>query len=150
MAAERLNIKLTGKRAAKDETLLHRACSTIVSQVDAMKQMVNDFRDYARLPAAVLAPLDINAFLKELEALYSAAGTPIELNLTEPLPAVNADSNQLRQVIHNLVGNALDATVETKEPEIRISTGIVETTGSVRVVLRQRPGFFTGYPVSGF
>lgn len=107
-----------------------------------MKQMVNDFRDYARLPAAVLAPLDINAFLKELEALYSAAGTPIELNLTESLPAVNADSNQLRQVIHNLVGNALDATVETKEPEIRISTGIVETTGSVRVVLEDNgPGF---------
>ena len=142
LAAERLNIKLTGKLDAKDETLLHRACSTIVSQVDAMKQMVNDFRDYARLPAAVLAPLDINAFLKELEALYSAAGTPIELNLTESLPAVNADSNQLRQVIHNLVGNALDATVETKEPEIRISTGIVETTGSVRVVLEDNgPGF---------
>ena len=109
LAAERLEMKLSGKLDDKNEALLHRITGTIVTQVDAMKQMVNDFRDFAKLPEAVLKPLDLNVFLKELAEFYHSAGTPIQLHCEETLPEICGDANQLRQVFHNLISNSIEA-----------------------------------------
>jgi len=109
LSAERLEMKLAGKLASEDAEVLARGTRTIVNQVAALKSMVDDFRDYSRLPAPVLAGLDLNALVLEVLALYETSSTPIAKKLAPGLPQVWADSAQMRQVLHNLVQNAQDA-----------------------------------------
>jgi nitrogen fixation/metabolism regulation signal transduction histidine kinase len=94
--------------------LLRKGTDTIVSQVDAMKRMVDDFRDYAKAPPAVLTPLDLNALIEGILNLYLAEDESdvIHTMLTPNLPMVMGDATQLRQVIHNLLQNAQDALAD--------------------------------------
>ena len=109
LSAERLEMKLGERLPREDAETLKRATETIVNQVAALKAMVDDFRDYARLPAPEPAPLDLNQLVRQVLALYENSTVPIAKHLAEPLPPVWADGAQIRQVIHNLVQNAQDA-----------------------------------------
>jgi len=109
LSAERLEMKLGERLPREDAETLRRATETIVNQVAALKAMVDDFRDYARLPAPEPAPLDLNRLVRQVLALYENSSVPIAKHLAEPLPPVWADGAQIRQVIHNLVQNAQDA-----------------------------------------
>jgi nitrogen fixation/metabolism regulation signal transduction histidine kinase len=109
LSAERLEMKLGERLPREDAETLKRATETIVNQVAALKAMVDDFRDYARLPAPELAPLDLNTLVRQVLALYENSTVPIAKHLAEPLPLAWADGAQIRQVIHNLVQNAQDA-----------------------------------------
>ena len=124
LSAERLQHKLESKLEGADQAMLVRAVGTIVNQVQAMKQLVNEFRDYARLPSAKLSPLDLNALVTEVLTLYAEAQERghllAELALNPPLIA--GDATQLRQVIHNLVQNALDAVAEQPDGLVRVRT----------------------------
>jgi nitrogen fixation/metabolism regulation signal transduction histidine kinase len=122
LSAERLQFKLSDKLDADGQRLLARATSTIVDQVEAMKNMVNSFRDYARLPQPVLAPLDLNRLVDEVLALYETSEPRIERHLAADLPEVSGDAGQLRQVIHNLLQNAQDALADAPSPCISIQT----------------------------
>jgi nitrogen fixation/metabolism regulation signal transduction histidine kinase len=155
LSAERLQMKLEGKLEAADAALLARATTTIVNQVDAMKRMVDDFRDYARTPPAVLEPLDLNALIGEILTLYLAedASDIIHATLAPNLPRVMGDPTQLRQVIHNLLQNAQDALADrgpgAQAPRIDVATEIIRYTGAdgtageaVRLaILDNGPGF---------
>jgi nitrogen fixation/metabolism regulation signal transduction histidine kinase len=114
LSAERLQMKLEGRLSEADAALLNRSTSTIVNQVDAMKRMVDDFRDYAKAPPAVLQPLNLNGLIREILDLYLAGDESdiIHAALAPNLPAVMGDATQLRQVIHNLLQNAQDAMSE--------------------------------------
>jgi nitrogen fixation/metabolism regulation signal transduction histidine kinase len=114
LSAERLQMKLEGKLNAQDAAMLNKGTATIVNQVSAMKRMVDDFRDYAKTPPAVLAPLDLNALIEEILHLYIGGdeGGVIHAQLGDGLPQVMGDATQLRQVIHNLLQNAQDAVAE--------------------------------------
>src|SRR5512134_1576416 len=116
LSAERLEMKLEGKLAREDAEILRRNTQTIVNQVTALKSMVDDFGDYARLPAPVQTGLDLNALVADVLALYEHSRVPISRRLAPALPPVWADSAQIRQVIHNLVQNAQDALENRKEP----------------------------------
>jgi nitrogen fixation/metabolism regulation signal transduction histidine kinase len=116
LSAERLEMKLEGKLALEDAEVLRRNTQTIVNQVTALKSMVDDFGDYARLPAPVQAGLDLNALVADVLALYEHSRVPVAKRLAPGLPQVWADSAQIRQVIHNLVQNAQDALENRKEP----------------------------------
>ncbi len=116
LAAERLQMKLAAKLPPEQADVLVRGASTIVSQVAAMKRMVDDFRDYARVPPARLVPLDLNALIEEVAALYALGdgdagpgAAAVELQLAPALPPIDGDAGQLRQVIHNLIANAHEA-----------------------------------------
>jgi len=113
LSAERLEMKLTGKVAAPEQALLTKSVKTIVDQVDAMKRLVNEFRDYARLPAAELKPVDLNELAHDVLNLYANEGTPVSVRaeLDADCPLILGDAQQLRQVMHNLLQNAQDATV---------------------------------------
>lgn len=123
LAAQRLELKLGDKLEGADKALLAKSVKTIVEQVGAMLRLVNDFRDYARLPAAELKPLDLNALVADIVSLYPSADKlpekiadnagahiPVLAHLDTHAPPVLADAQQLRQVIHNLLQNAQDAT----------------------------------------
>lgn len=117
LSAERLERRLADRLPEADRAILVKSVHTIIEQVDAMKRLVNEFRDYARLPAARLASLDLNNLVAQVLHLYGT-GTdgahPGQVALRfEPDPAcppILGDAQQLRQVIHNLVQNALDAS----------------------------------------
>ncbi|MDQ3215066.1 MAG: ATP-binding protein [Pseudomonadota bacterium] len=128
LAAERLQMKLIEKLSVPDADVLKRGTSTIVNQVAAMKRMVDDFRDYARVPPARLSPLALNTLVEEVASLYGAevSGGAIELSLRSGLPLIEGDATQLRQVIHNLVANAQDALLGRSDARIFVRTELVE------------------------
>src|SRR5213078_3292358 len=126
LSAERLEMKLADRLSSDDAETLRRSTSTIVSQVTALKAMVDDFRDYARLPAPQPTRLDVNALVGEVLALYENSRVPITQRLAAGLPPVWADGAQIRQVIHNLVQNAQDALENVRQsgasPAIEVRT----------------------------
>lgn len=128
LAAERLQMKLIEKLSLPDADVLKRGTSIIVNQVTAMKRMVNDFRDYARVPPARLSPLALNTLIEEVAALYGAeAGSgAIQLSLRPGLPLIEGDPTQLRQVIHNLLVNSQDALAGRSDARIQVRTELVE------------------------
>jgi nitrogen fixation/metabolism regulation signal transduction histidine kinase len=120
LSAERLALKLADRLDEEGRAMLERSTRTIVNQVEAMKNLVNAFRDYARLPTPVLAPLDLGALVREVLHLYESARVPVELELEAGLPPVLGDASQLRQVIHNLLQNAQEALADTAAPRIQL------------------------------
>jgi nitrogen fixation/metabolism regulation signal transduction histidine kinase len=128
LAAERLQMKLIEKLSFPDTDVLKRGTSTIVSQVTAMKRMVDDFRDYARVPPARLSPLALNTLVEEVAALYGveASHGAIQLSLRPGLPLIEGDATQLRQVIHNLLVNSQDALAGRSDARIQVRTELVE------------------------
>jgi nitrogen fixation/metabolism regulation signal transduction histidine kinase len=126
LSAERIEMKFADRLGAEDAEALRRGTQTIVNQVAALKAMVDDFRDYARLPAPAPAALDLNALVREVLALYEQSKAPIRTRLADGLPPVWADAAQIRQVIHNLVQNAQDALEHPRaprgEPAIEVRT----------------------------
>ncbi len=149
LSAERLAMKLAGKLEPPEQAVVQKSVKTIVDQVDAMKRLVNEFRDYARLPAADLKPLQINALIRDVIHLYDTenAKAPICLELDEACPAVVGDAQQLRQVIHNLLQNAQDACASATTPRdgsrtVTVRTQWQEATHRVRLsILDQGDGF---------
>ncbi|MES2535427.1 MAG: ATP-binding protein [Pseudomonadota bacterium] len=114
LSAERLQMKLEGKLTPQDAAMLNKGTATIVNQVAAMQRMVDDFRDYAKTPPAVLTPLNLNDLIEEILGLYIGGDERdiIHAALAPDLPQVMGDATQLRQVIHNLLQNAQDAVAE--------------------------------------
>ena len=141
LSAERLALKLNDKLEPADQALLNRSVKTIVDQVGAMLRLVNEFRDYARLPAAELQPLDLNALVLELLQLYGEenAEVSVQAKLDPHCPWIAGDTQQLRQVIHNLLQNAQDATLQQAQAlgvapvPVEISTQWVESSKRVRL-----------------
>jgi nitrogen fixation/metabolism regulation signal transduction histidine kinase len=133
--------------------VLRRGATTIVNQVAAMKRMVDDFRSYARVPPAQLAPLDLNALVEEVASLYGAehagvAEASLRLDLAAGLPRVAGDPTQLRQVIHNLLANAQEAaSAAGRAPQVKVRTEAVGASAgappqAVRVTVEDNgPGF---------
>jgi nitrogen fixation/metabolism regulation signal transduction histidine kinase len=145
LSAERLEMKLTGKLGEIDQKLLTKSVKTIVDQVDAMKRLVNEFRDYARLPAAQLMPVDLNALVSDVMQLYaadSAGASAIDVELDPNAPRINGDEQQLRQVIHNLLQNAQDAQEGRAVGQVSIATEFSETSKRVRLIVRDHGSGF--------
>ena len=145
LSAERLEMKLTGKVAEPEQILLTKSVKTIVDQVDAMKRLVNEFRDYARLPAAELKPVDLNALVNDVMQLYASenAVVPVDTELDPVCPPIKADSQQIRQVIHNLLQNAQDAQEGRPDGRVLLKTEYSETSKRVRLTVRDNG---TGFP----
>ncbi len=140
LSAERLQMKLADLLDEQHQGMLNRATKTIVNQVAAMKRMVDEFRDYARMPATELHPLDLNELVKDILGLYGHADPDRPevrqrvLPLLAPdLPLVMGDATQLRQVIHNLLQNAHDSVSGREEGRVEIRTELQQVQKSVNV-----------------
>jgi nitrogen fixation/metabolism regulation signal transduction histidine kinase len=145
LSAERLRRRyLTGKSADLD--LLDRATHTIIQQVEAMKEMVNAFSQYARAPEVELTRFDLNQLIGEVTELYRHQENPvaIKLVLDPKLPPIEADIGRMRQVFHNLMRNALEATEGQGDAQVDISTRVVAANGTTAIEIRvadNGPGF---------
>lgn len=144
LSAERLEMKLSGKLSPTEQALLTKSVKTIVDQVDAMKRLVNEFRDYARLPAAELTPVDLNYLVTEVMQLYAndMSPVPVVMELDPRAPRIMGDEQQLRQVLHNLLQNAQDATETAghggEQHSVIVRTQWRETSGRVRLTVLDR------------
>lgn len=140
LSAERLQFKLAGKLSNGDADMLARGTQTIINQVQAMKRMVDDFRDYARMPAPEVAELDLNELIGEVLGLYESSSATIETRLAADLPPILGDATQLRQIIHNLLRNAEDALEGRDGTRILIQTAAVGRQASLTIA-DNGPGF---------
>ncbi len=124
LSAERLRIKMLSKLSDTDGEIVTRLTETIENQVDAMKSMVNAFADYAATPRVDLKETDINALLAEVALLYDAADVDIILELSTPAPQVPVDAPRIRQLVHNLISNALEAQHGADVRSVTLATAV--------------------------
>ena len=146
LSAERMRRKFLGSMNPQDAQVLERATHTIVAQVDAMKQMVNAFSEYARAPDLHFARFDLNQLVTEVVDLYRAQANDVQLrlHLDEHLPEISADRMRIRQILNNLVTNSLEALEGRADACIDVETHLAEEGGTAVaavVVADNGPGF---------
>ena len=149
LSAERVRHKCLKTIDGEAAEMLDKATSTIIEQVEAMKEMVNAFTQYARSPELNLQPLPLNQLIRDTVEMYqeSSAQYRIELDLDSTNPLVLADANRVRQLLHNLVRNALDAMLEQGDGKLRITTRQAARSTGETVTLSLEddgPGFGKG------
>jgi len=148
LSAERMRRKFLGSMNAQDAQILERATHTIVAQVDAMKQMVNAFSEYARAPDVHFSRFDLNQLITEVVDLYRVqdSSADLKLLLDPQLPALSADRMRIRQILNNLVTNSFEALEGRPGACIEIETHVAEEgpkqVASVAIVVADNgPGF---------
>jgi nitrogen fixation/metabolism regulation signal transduction histidine kinase len=146
LSAERMRRKFLGNMNEQDAHVLERATHTIVAQVEAMKQMVNAFSEYARAPDMQFAPLDLNQLATEVVDLYRAqdSGVELKLVLSPNLPHITADRGRIRQILNNLLTNSLEALEGRDAACVETETQVAEDGPKqmAAIVVRDNgPGF---------
>ena len=148
LSAERMRHKLLPSMNEKDAQLLDRGTETIVQQVEAMKEMVNAFSEYARAPRFEMADVNLNQLVTEVSDLYRAQvahrGVALEVELDPGVTSLVADRGRLRQLLHNLLTNAVEALEGQADGTIRVATRRVLLNGEEAagvVVEDNGPGF---------
>jgi PAS domain S-box-containing protein len=145
LSAERLRHKYLKSMPEKDAGVLDRATHTIVQQVEAMKTMVNDFSEYARPPLMEVKPLQLDRLIDEVVDLYRGnKGVRFKVELTAGSARVEADTLRIRQVVHNLIKNAIEALEGLKRAEISVITKVLKRDEHPYYELRVQdngPGF---------
>jgi len=131
LAAERLQMKLMDKLDGKDGDMLDRATSTIVSQVEALRSLVDAFGDYASDPELQRAPLALDDLVRDVVALYQHKDQHVQfhLELVSGPPGLAADGGQIRQLLHNLIANSIEAVAKGQQAEIHIHTRVITKAG---------------------
>jgi len=153
LSAERLRHRYLPSSTV-DPELLDRSTYVIIQQVEALKDMVNAFSEYARMPAMDMTQFDLNDLISEVAELYHHGQSPLELHFElGDLPEVTADAGRLRQVLHNLIRNAQEAMEQNSRPRLRISTRRVRHEHKDMVEIRiadNGPGFPTDIAAEAF
>ncbi|SFR55181.1 ATP-binding protein [Thiomicrospira sp. ALE5] len=127
LSAERLAFKLAPKLDTPDQALLDRMTRTITQQVQSMQELVQAFSDYAHTPELNLTTLDLNDLVTDITTLYQASlpSHALQLSLCAESAMILADTNRIRQLLHNLIKNAIEALEHHPDPQIHISTRLI-------------------------
>jgi nitrogen fixation/metabolism regulation signal transduction histidine kinase len=145
LSAERLRHKYLKKMPAKDAEVLDRATHTIVQQVEAMKTMVNDFSEYARPPQMEVKPLHLDRLIDEVVDLYRGnKAVRFSVKLGAEQSRVEADTLRIRQVVHNLIKNAIEALEGQPQAKVEVITQVLSRDEHPYYEMRVRdngPGF---------
>jgi nitrogen fixation/metabolism regulation signal transduction histidine kinase len=142
LSAERLVHKLAGRLEGADADALRRGTQTIVSQVAAMKHMVDDFAIYARQPRpGQQQQVDLAALLLDVLALYDNLRPHVALSLPDAPVVVQGDPTRLRQVFHNLIQNAVDAQADVPDPRFGITLAAAPGEGATLTFADAGAGF---------
>lgn len=124
LSAERLNYKLTSKLDSEDQALLTRLTTTITDQVGAMQSLVEAFSDYANTPEVQTRKLNINRLIEDIVLMYQSreSNWSIKHQLDVTCPIIMADASRLRQLFHNLIKNAIEASKESEKTRILVTS----------------------------
>jgi two-component system nitrogen regulation sensor histidine kinase NtrY len=137
LSAERIRRRLEGSLGTADEKVLKEGTDSIVREVEAMRGLVDEFSQFARLPVLKPVPGDINDAVREAVALFGEVGDrkgKVQVTLSGELPQVSFDGEQIRRVVINLLDNAIRAVQERgDEGMVEISTAFVEDEGMVAI-----------------
>ena len=149
LSAERMRRKYLDSMNEEESRILDRATHTIVQQVEAMKEMVNAFSDYARAPDIELGRFDMDKLVHEVVDLYRAQESGVDIVLTSDptMPPIEADIGRVRQILHNLLRNATEALESTRNGRIEVQVSLGEIDGVDVVQIRVEdngPGFEEG------
>ncbi len=131
LSAERLRRRYLDEMSADDAQILDRATHTIVQQVEAMKEMVNAFSDYARAPDIDIDRFVLDKLVHEVVDLYRSQETGVKVVVTSDpsMPELEADAGRVRQILHNLIRNATEALENTPQPRIDVHASAAEFGG---------------------
>ena len=131
LAAERLSMKLMSKLDDQDGNMLERATGTIVSQVEALRKLVDAFGDYAQGPQLERSVMDLYQLIKDVVALYQHEDQRVQfhLKLIAGPPGFSADSGQIRQLLHNLFANSCEAVKPGEQAQVHIRTRLITQAG---------------------
>jgi nitrogen fixation/metabolism regulation signal transduction histidine kinase len=142
LSADRMRRRLMEHLSDKEADILESGTRTIVHQVEAMRQMVNAFSEYAKAPSLLLQTVHLNDIVSEVVSLYDSTRTRsnarfirIERRLDPSVPPIQADPHRLRQVLHNLLTNAMDALEGQADPQIDVKTACVTRESAPMVEL---------------
>lgn len=146
LASERLRMKLLDRLSGPDAAMLERSTQTIVSQVEALRTLVDAFGDYANEPELELAPLELDRLIEDVVTLYRQGNPELafELNLCPGPDGLHADAGRIRQLLHNLIRNASEASQPGKPARITIATrqtGTADQASLELIVADHGPGF---------
>ena len=125
LCAERMRRHFSSAQPTPARELVEECTTTIVGEVESLKELVDEFAQFARMPAPRVVPADLNALLAETLALYNGLFRDIRLErrFADGLPPVRVDVEQIRRVVINLVDNAVEALGGAAAPP-RGRTGI--------------------------
>ena len=149
LSAERLRRKYLHSMPEEEAQILDRATHTIVQQVEAMKEMVNAFSDYARAPDMEMSLFDLDKLVHEVVDLYRAQESEVRIVLTSDptMPMIEADIGRVRQILHNLIRNAVEALENTPDAQIDVHVSAAEIDDVDIVLIKVEdngPGFQAG------
>jgi nitrogen fixation/metabolism regulation signal transduction histidine kinase len=149
LSAERVRRKYLQSMPEDEAQILDRATHTIVQQVEAMKEMVNAFSDYARAPDMEIALFDLDKLVHEVVDLYRAQESEVKIVLiSDPtMPMIEGDMGRVRQILHNLIRNAVEALENTPDGQIDVHVSAAEIDGVNIVQIKVEdngPGFEAG------
>ncbi len=140
MAMDTLRKTWKKKHPSFDE-ILEESTATVMEEADRLKHIVSEFSAFARMPKPGFQRLDLNELVRSALALYQGGAAPIEIKLFDQLPQIDADKNQLNQVVLNLVENARDAIGQRADGHIAVSTKLGEAGDRAMLIVEDNgPG----------
>jgi len=153
LCAERLR-RHFGNAPAPTRALVDECTTTIVGEVESLKALVDEFSQFARMPAPRAVPTDLHQLLADVLALYSGLFTDVQIrtHVGEALPKVSVDAEQIRRVLINLIDNAVEAMdrhgaieIETQHDPANNLVRIVVADNGPGIPLAERDKLFLPY-----
>jgi nitrogen fixation/metabolism regulation signal transduction histidine kinase len=146
LSAERMRRRFLASMTREDAEMLQRSTDTIVQQVETMKQMVNAFSEYARAPDMKIMHFSLNELVTEVADLYRSQDSRVEirLDLDRELTELEGDRGRIRQILNNLLVNALEALETCHPARVEITTRrerVADAEHAIITVCDNGPGF---------
>ncbi len=146
LSAERLRQKYLKTMTSKDGEILDRSTHIIVEQVAAMRDMVNAFSDYARAPDMEISSFDIKILIDEVIDLYKEQEARIKIlfSVNSIIEDFDADPGRIRQMMHNLIRNSIEAIDVRESGYININVNLLEIkqTEMIEILVEDNGGGF--------
>ena len=127
LSAQRLRKRYLNQ-FAQDGVIFDECTKTIITQVEELKTLVNEFSSFARMPAANPVPNNLNEIIREAMVLYEEGHKQIDFNFKpdDQIPVFNLDKEQIKRVMVNLLDNAVAAVdaikLEPRDGKITVET----------------------------
>jgi nitrogen fixation/metabolism regulation signal transduction histidine kinase len=146
LAAERLRMKCLAVLGGREADILDRGTTTIIAQVQAMLAMVDAFSSYAKSPPLAFAMVDLAALVREVTDLYRGRGDlDVQVETAPGLEPISADAARVRQILHNLIKNAIEAQ-DGRSARARVIINLMPAPGDPRVLMLAVRDAGPGFP----